>query len=226
MANENDLHINWENSGSWDEYEWESALKKGDEFAHSYFKLLERYADFPDHYHLIEHKLKDDFGDYEKFYDSDFIFPSELNGNGNFDEMSDEDLESEFDKIDNNPIYLNLKRTALGWCNIQSSLLAAQDKEIGLKILYYMGRSLATTVCTLNEDSPDAGNTAFLKRTLSYINVATGLLNQLRDSRPQIAIVLKEVVTQLSKIHDLTVDYLVDLRKHDKDDDPKNDDED
>lgn len=224
----NDGNNDYSTEQNWNEFDWEKAFKKSDKFAHTYFKQLAKYGEFPENTDIIEDNLQNAFKNVEEFYESDLILASE---NSSFsdefsDEPSDEEIDSEIKKFVTNPLYINLKRTALGWCNILSSLLKEEDKETGLKILYYLGRALATTICTLSEDAGKAGNTAFIKRTLFYINACGGLLNKLIESRPELAELLSEISKQFSTIHDLTVDYLLQTRSGDNTEEFEEDDED
>ncbi len=198
----------------WNEFDWEKAFKKSDHFAHTYFQLLAKYGEYPESSDLIEANLQQTYQNLEEFYDSDLILASDNNDFSDefSDAISEEELNNEVRAFASNPVYIQLKQTALGWCNILSSLLKEEDKETGLKILYYLGRALATTICTLSEDAGKAGNTAFIKRTLFYINACGGLLNNIIESRQELAPLLSEVSKQFSKIHDLTVDYLMTTR--------------
>lgn len=206
--------LDWRNSSNWNEYDWETALKKGDKFAHSYFKLLNRFGDFPDRMNIIEDQLKSQLQKDQELVDSDFLLASDAAlFSEEFSELSEEEVMDELTNIENNPTYMNLKKTSLGWCNILSSLLREEDKEIGLKILYYLGRCLATMICTLESKPGSTGSTAFIKRTLFYLNACIGLLHKLKASHPSITVVLSEVIKHLSQIHDDTVDALVDSRK-------------
>lgn len=196
---------------NWNEFEWETAFKRSDKFAHTYFQLLSQYGEFPENDVLIEEKLKKTYNNLEDFYDSDLILASDSNSfSDEFnDEISEEEMSQEIQKVSSNPVYANLKRCALGWSNILSSLLKEEDKETGLKILYFLGRALATTICTISEDAGKAGNTAFIKRTLFYINSCNGLIDKLIGSRSELAQLLNEIKQQFVQIHDLTVDYLM-----------------
>ncbi len=196
---------------NWNEFEWETAFKRSDKFAHTYFQLLTKYGEFPENDVLIEEKLKKTYKNLEDFYDSDLILASDSNSfSDEFnDEISEEEMSQEIQKVSSNPVYTNLKRCALGWSNILSSLLKEEDKETGLKILYFLGRALATTICTISEDAGKAGNTAFIKRTLFYINSCNGLIDKLIESRSELAQLLNEIKQQFVQIHDLTVDYLM-----------------
>jgi len=196
---------------NWNEFEWETAFKRSDRFAHTYFQLLSQYGEFPESSSIIEDRLQKTYNNLEDFYDSDLILASDSNSFSDefTDELSEEEIEQEMTRVSSNPVYTNLKRCALGWSNILSSLLKEEDKETGLKILYYLGRALATTICTLSEDAGKAGNTAFIKRTLFYINACNGLIDKLIASREELSQLLNEIKQQFTKIHDLTVDYLI-----------------
>lgn len=230
----NDSNLDWQNSADWNEFDWESALKKGDRFAHIYFKMLNRFGDFPDRIPIIEEQLKNELVKDKALIDSDFILASEAALFSEEFNEGEEEMIDELGAIEDNPTYMNLKKTSLGWCNIVSSLLRQEDKETGLKILYYLGRCLATIICTLENDRNNSGNTAFYKRTLFYLNSSIGLLHKLRENYASIAVILDEVIKHLSQIHDETVDALIESRRRsksgedtfDEDEDDYDDDED
>ncbi|MGL4853802.1 MAG: hypothetical protein ACRC37_00930 [Lentisphaeria bacterium] len=190
-----------------DEYQWEAAFKRADLFAHDYFKLLAQYGDFPEANSIIENDLLAAFPDIDQFMNSDFVFFE------NESEKDDDDELSFIEMIDSNPVYSQIKKLAMAWTNIHVSVLPENNKKDSLKVLFFLGRSLANIMCTLNDDSIPEANVAFTKRTLQLINNAAGIINKLYHELPSLEPFLHEMVTQLSKTHDITVDYLIKLRK-------------
>ena len=197
------------------EFEWEAAFKKGDKLAHSYFELLTQYGDYPENRSIIESTIDQKYNNLEEFLESDLILAEEEQSFAEqFSEPSEIEIEEEIKAFETSPIYNRLKVTSLGWCNVLTLLLTAENKEYGLKVLYYLGRALATTICAMSSDAEKSGIIAFRKRTLSYLNTCTGLIQKIILNTPNHKNILETVISQVTMIHELTADQLFGDKKN------------
>jgi hypothetical protein len=198
----------------WDEFEWESAFKKGDELAHSYFKLFGKYADFPEGREAIEATISQEYSNLSDFFESDLILADEnpaLVG----EEIESDELEQvndNFGEFISSELCLHLKAASLGWCTINSVLINPENHKLGVGVLYYLGRSLGTATCTLESELTVPATVAFLKRSLAYLNMAVGLVQEIIENNPKLTLVLDGFVGQLTTAHDVAVEVLLSVK--------------
>jgi len=202
-----------DNSDSWSEFRWELAFKKGDELAHLYFQLFNKYGDYPEGRTVIESIVSQKYPDLIDYIESDFILGDEnpsLLEEG--EEPVEDDEEERIPVLKTNELCHLIKLSSLGWCSINAALLDHKNRKLGLGILYYLGRALGTATCTLEEDLSPMMKIAFLKRSLSYINASTGLIHRIEKNTPELSLVLDGFISQLSTIHDVMVGRLFELK--------------
>ena len=195
---------------NWDEFRWEAAFKKGDELAHLYFQLFEKYGDYPESQDVIERLVSEKYPDLTDYIESDFILADE---NPSLIESDvGTDLESEmvedFQVMDANELCRLLKAASLGWCSINAALLDPKNRELGLKVLYNIGRALSIATCTIGDGLTSTMITAFLKRLLPLLNTSVGLIHQVTRNTPELSIVLETFIGQLSAVHDVVIELL------------------
>jgi len=221
----------WENSSSWNEFEWEQALKYSDDLASRYFRMLERFGDLPDAEELISARLGDQqlFEVEEPFFDEWFE-----------DDAPDFEEAEEFlldDRVtpgdswyfESSPVYRRARLTALGWCNILASVLEEKDRFWGMKVLLSLGRLLSYLALSVSDGRYDrvAGSIAFAKRALQEVNIAYGIIDEFVGANEQYEQMFKLIKKLLLENHDQLVEHLQQCRERlDSEGDGKSSDDD
>ncbi|MEA2011587.1 MAG: hypothetical protein U9O87_00660 [Verrucomicrobiota bacterium] len=205
-----------EDSESWNEFDWESFLRKNDDVVNEYFNLLYRFRDFPDVDKLIEDHLKKIIRKKEDLDNFDSFFSDE-NRIDPFDEDLDEEaifFEEDF-MYETHPLYMILMRVSLGWSNIYSSVLPPHERNNGVSVMFYCGKALSLTVQILDIDNQSDSpiKIALSKRLLNNINRMLEILNKLSEENDYILELLTGITSPLRKAHDLAVDLLYSCRK-------------
>ena len=187
MKQKKDYSPDWENSGSWEENEWEEALKFSDDLASSYFRMLERFSDLPYAEELIATKL----GDQNLIQYEDFFLENEWDFESREDDFDEELIDSiDFSGkpepgdslfFESSPVYQKARQISLGWCNVIASVLRPDDRFWGIKVLFHMGRLLSYLSLSIADGTFEHinGNISFAKRALSQINSIIGELDKL-----------------------------------------------
>jgi hypothetical protein len=226
MKQKKDYSPDWENSESWEEIEWEKALKFSDNLASSYFHMLERFSDLPYAEELIATKL----GDQNLIQYEDFFLESEWNFESTEDHIDDELVDSiDFSEkpepgdllfFESSPAYQKARQIALGWCNVIASVLRPDDQFSGIKVLFLMGRLLSYLSLSIADGTFEHinGNISFAKRALNQINSIIGELDKLEKESSRYSTVFTIVRDHLLENHDLVIDYLLGCKKRQKDD--------
>lgn len=237
---------------AWDEFQWELALRDGDEYAARYFRLLQRFCDLPDSEELITEQLEKEIR--QKFPDCDFhceTCPHRWECQyanvqdwdaGGFDE---EDIENDADGdgeeedrrriepgdplyYETTPVFITLRQTAMGWCNVYAAVLPQEARSVGLKILCHIGRALAYVSYSVGDglyEQPGA-SIAFGKRALGQINAAIGRLLEMTRERPRLEPLTAAVRRQLFASREAVIELLDACRQHrDGDSDAKKTDD-
>ncbi len=216
----------------WDEYDWEEALREGDQFASRYFRLLQRFCDLPGSNELIakhlapefELGLKDcDFDCESCSHQWECEFAASLDwGSAEAEEPPEDDegdgpdvppgMDQPGDSLffESDSTFVMLRQAALGWCNIYAVILPSDSRVTGLRILFNIGRSLANLAYSIDDGlyEQPAASIAFAKRALSHLNEAIGLINTMIDERPRLESLLGTIRTHLIKASDGVVDHL------------------
>ncbi len=228
MTDERKFSPDWENSDNWQEYEWENALKYNDHITSRFFRMMERYGDLPDAEELIATRL----GDYGMLQFDDFQWDDELyNDTQEIEEpktdISNETIDSgETDHPDsylfyeNSPVYQQTRQLTLGWCNIIASALDTEDRFWGVKVLFYFGRLLSYISLSIGDGTFEQlnGSIILAKRALGQTNEILGEIQSKADKSERYLMMFRIVNDHLLEIHDALVDYLVDCKKRQKDD--------
>ena len=250
MTDESRPAPDWKNSDHWNEFQWEQALKYSDQLATRFFGLLQRYGDLPDAEEFIAAKLgdkafteideadpyhfeapedwregPDDLDDDDGEDDEDGDRPG--GGRGGDDDDDDDDPDSRGKPGDSlfyetSPVFDRARQLSLGWCNIFSSVLRQEDRLWGLKILFGFGRVLSYLSLSIGDGTYERlpASLAFGKRAAAQINAILGEIDQMSRETRRYASTLKRIREMLLELHDLTVGYLGDLRKRERDDEP------
>ncbi len=222
----------WKNSDQWNEFEWERALRYSDQLAARYFRLLEPFGDLPD----AEEFIADRIGD-RSFQEIEELEPYNLEAPEDWDDDDDDDDEDEEEAearerenrgkpgdslyYETTPLFERARHLALGWCNIYASVLRPEDRQWGLKILFYFGRILSYLALSIGDGTYDRrpASIAFGKRAAQQINVVLGELDTKGREARRYAAALKKIRELLLGLHDLHMSYLSDLRHKAQDDD-------
>jgi hypothetical protein len=214
----------WENSDSWDEFEWEQALKYSDHVAARYFRMLGRFGDLPEGEDFIVAKLGDqnffDFEDADFFVDGawdedDMLGEAE---EGDEPENADEpdDLLAPGDSLffETSPVYQRARQISLGWCNIVASVLGDEDRYWGVEMLFHFGRILSFLAISVGDGTFDCvpRSVAFTKRALYQVNVLLGEIDSKGQECPKYAAMFDLIRDHLMETHDMLVTYLCELR--------------
>jgi len=220
-------------SGNWDEFQWERALRDSDKYAVRYLQLLKRFSELPGGPELIARELEsefeadfDDLGldqpdtDVEEDWDLDSPEPWEWNSWP--DEMDDSDSEPGLESFedaglfcDSDPVFVQLRQTALGWCNIYAAILPQELRPKGLKVLFYIGRTLANYAYGLcgTPDPRPAAAVAFCKRAHNRLDDAIGLIRQMATEKPRLEQLLDAVCKHLLQAREGILSRLADCRQ-------------
>jgi len=248
------LENNNHNNDDWDEFDWEKALRDGDDYATHYFQLLKRFFDLPGSDELIMQRLQRDFknrpsdcnldcDDCDKRWDCDMALPPEwLTALGNEDFDDDDEFDDD-DQDDNRPLepgdslfyethpaFTMLRQTAIGWCNIYAVILPPESRNVGLCVLFHIGRSLANLAYSIGDGlyEQPAASTALAKRCLAQLNQALGGLNQLIQDKPRLRALLSAIQKHLLNSHEAIIDHLhsCNARQRQQNNDSADDDDD
>jgi hypothetical protein len=225
-----------ENFESWDEFRWEQALRESDDYAAKYFKLLRRFCDLPGANELIADHMGPDFQDKipdceldcdgcPSRWECDFAVPAEwiMHDEDDEDDSDDEDDglpdggepnqppepgDSLFYETD--PLFVALRQTALGWCNIYSVVLPTDARKRGINILFDIGRALANIGYSIGDGlyEQPAASVAFAKRSLAHLNRAFGRLNSLTEEKPSLRPLLETIRKHLLRSRTSVIDHL------------------
>lgn len=218
MADTN-LTPDWSQSHTWDEFEWEQALKYSDHVAARYFRMLDRFGDLPDGEDFIVAKIGDqNFFEVDDDTDFDDDWESDEDGDG-FSGEGDDDVDSiaPGDSLfyETYSVYKKTRQVSLGWCNILATVLQPDDRIWGAKILFYFGRMLSALSVSIGDGTFErpAGSVAFAKRASSHLNHVLGEINAKEQLSPAYEPMFKMVREHLLELHDEIIDYLTDLRR-------------
>ena len=228
-------------SSDWTEFDWELALREGDEFATRYFRLLERFCDLPGANELIARHMGAEFDaaqpdcdvscdDCSRRWDCELASPldwtpSEGEGGGaarHDDDGGDkedgaaEPGDSLFYETD--PVFVLLRQAAIGWCNIYAAILPAEARVQGLTVLFHIGRSLANLSYSIDDGlyEQPAASIAFAKRSLAQINKAIGAISQLIQDNPRLEKILSTLRSHLMRANEALIDHLQRCRRERK----------
>jgi len=199
---------------TWNEFDWERALRDSDEQARKYFQLLQRFCDLPGGEELIARQMGGDFE--QVFLDFDL---GDLGSDWDPDSLDDDasepsgDLPGEDDDVlfyERDPVFSSLRQAAVGWCNVYAAILPDEARPDGLRVLYYIGRALANLASGIDDgvyDQP-AGSVAFSKRSLSCLNRAIAAIDRLVQDHPRYEELLRTIRTHLVSCTDGLTDHI------------------
>jgi hypothetical protein len=93
-------------------------------------------------------------------------------------------------------------------------VLPVEARREGLRILFYIGRALATLGHSIDDGSFDqpAASIAFAKRSVGHLNEALGRMHKLVQDYPRLANILKALDRHLLQARSSIVDYLHECR--------------
>lgn len=230
MTKSSENQPNWEDSDSWNEFEWEQALKYSDHLAARYFRMLERFGDLPDGEDFIAAKLGDqnffeldEYRDYEEGLDEGNWDQLDLTKGGMERDAPETESIGPGDSLyfETVPVYQRMRQISLGWCNILASVLTQEDRFWGMKVLFYFGRLLSYLALCIGDGTLERvnGSIAFAKRALHQLNVILGELNEKKEMTPKYTAMFDLISTRLLETHDMIVAHLTDLRKRQEEED-------
>lgn len=227
-----------EDPDHWNEFDWELHLRDGDRYADRYFRLMQRFSDLPGSKELIAKHLGSEFAeetpdcdfDCEKcsqrwqcdyalpldwsLTDEDFLQEhAENHSKESFPASESEPGDALF--YEQQPAFVTLRQTAMGWCNIYATVLSAKTRLAGLRVLYHSGRSLAYLAYSIGDGlyEQPAASVSFAKRSLWQLNQAAGGLNILMEQSPRLKNLLQNVRTQMLASREQILRHLASLRK-------------
>lgn len=211
----------WDNSEKWDEFQWEQALKFSDDAAARYFRMLDRFGDLPDAEELIAASLGDyGFFEFEEPYDEDWASENE------FDEDQEEDENEPIVPGDSiffeaSPLYQRARQISLGWCNIEASVLAQDDRMWGMVLLLHLGRLLSYLALSIGDGTYERADAsiAFAKRAMAQINTILGELQAKSQESKKYESMFNLVSERLLETHDMIVTHALECRKNRASDD-------
>ena len=218
-------------TSQWSEFDWERYLRDSDEYAARFFSLLKRFCDLPGSQDLISKRISREFRGQmlecefncescKSRYDCEFSqaeLPEE-------EEDYPEDGEADEHPAEANrplqpgddiyyeaePVFINLRQTAIGWCNVYAAILPTDARPRGLRVLFHLGRALATLAYSIGDGTyqQPAASIALAKRSLAQVNTALGQVAQLIQEKPHLRRILETMKNHIMKCRDNLVDYL------------------
>jgi len=202
---------------TWNEFDWERALRDSDEQARKYFQLLQRFCDLPGGEELIARQMGGGFE--QSFLDFDLgDLGNDWDLDGPDDDGPDDDHEGhegvdEDDDVlfyERDPVFSSLRQAAVGWCNVYAAILPDDARPEGLKVLYYIGRALANLAFGIDDGTYDqpAGSVAFVKRSLFCLNRAIGAVHRLTQDHPRYEELLRTIRVHLVSCTDGLTDHI------------------
>ena len=213
----------WNNSEQWNEFQWEQALKYSDHSAARYFRMLDRFGDLPDAEELIAASLGDlGFFELDNELGEDWTEEDEFDDdNETGDEDADPIVPGDSIFFETSDLYKRARQISLGWCNIEASVLAKEDRMWGLVILLHLGRLLSYLALSIGDGTFErtVASIAFGKRALSEVNNILGELQTKSQESPKYVGMFKLVSEHLLETHDMLVGHLVECRRHEAGDD-------
>jgi hypothetical protein len=211
----------------WTEFDWEQALREGDQFAERYFKLLRRFSDLPGANELIARHMGPEFDeDMLALELEDEAAELELDGeppagpwdSGSYEDDPEEEGEGEGGEYaepsplayESHPLFMQLRQIALGWCNVYATMLPLERRRAGLKALFHIGRALANLAYSIDEGLYEhpAASIAFGKRSLKNVDMSLGYVDQLVKECPRIRHILNAIREQMLKSADDLSDHI------------------
>ena len=220
---------------SWDEFQWEQALRESDGSAARYFQLLKRFADLPAADELISDRMGPDFEDDIPDCDFDcdscsnrwqceFAPPLDWETSDDRDPAEKENDSDEPEKplepgdslfYETRPAFRSLRQVALGWCNVYAVILPDECRPEGLQVLYNIGRALAYLSGAIGDGlyEQPARNLAFGKRALAAINTSLGGMDTLIRQQPRLKNLLGAMRKHLLTARQSAVDHVQRTRK-------------
>jgi hypothetical protein len=216
----------WSNSDSWDEFEWEEALKHRDDLAAHYFRMLERFGDLPDADQIITAKLG---------HQSLLDFEQELFGTEDLwqdDDEFDDDDELEEDGMaadqeglplppgdslyyETMPVYRKVEKITRGWCNIQATVLRGDSRMWGLQVMFRLSRIMSYLAISIGDGTcaQQPASITLAKRAAYESNLILGELQRKSAESDKYKRMLLPIIDLLMEAHEMMVDYLMGLRK-------------
>ena len=209
----------------WTEFDWERLLRKNDEVAARYLRLMERYQDLPGADALIARDLG---ADYQLLQPGPEIpaeqegilwipsceepFPGE-EGEGASGEPPPEEPSAGY-HYERHPLYESLLQVSVNWINIYALLLSSELHRPGASALYHISRALASAIYSVGDSrSPQlSANIAFAKRCLCHINQAIGCVDEVERNFGSPAPVVQSLRKRLLHACQLAQDHLHTLR--------------
>ena len=235
------IEPDWSQSDSWDEFQWEEALKFTDQRMAQYFGLLERFGDLPNAEQFIAERLGDRnaflVGDDEAPTDE---FPPDDAEDAGPDQEAGEGPNSEQEPAQEEPVgpgdpffyethdaFRSGRTIALGWCNVIASVLNQEDRTWGLQVLFHLSRVLHYLAVSIGDGLYErvTCSTAFAKRTLHVLNLVLGELDRKGTESPQYQNMFKFLQKHLFNTRDRVVDLLFELRRRQVEGPPPESDE-
>jgi hypothetical protein len=216
---------------NWTEYDWEEALRDSDAMAERYFRLLKRFSDLPSGDELIARHMGPEFD--PAMLDMDAAIDDSLadwpgddssgqwsHGGPDADDAEAGDAASQEQTLyyETDPVFVALRQNSVGWCNVYAAILPREARPRGLKILYYLGRSLANLAYSIDDGTYEqpAASVAFAKRSLASLNQALSELELLIHENRRLFPLLRTMRRHLIECVDRLVDHLNRCRNRQK----------
>lgn len=200
---------------TWNEFDWERALRESDEQARKYFLLLQRFCDLPGGEELIARQMGAGFEqafldfDFEADWDFDGL-NEELEGGTGDDANSNGNDDDDVLFYERDPVFSSLRQAAVGWCNVYAAILPEEARRDGLNVLYYIGRALANLSFGVDDGTYEhpAGSTAFAKRSLACLNRAIATIDRINQENPRYQDLLRTIRNHLVGCTDGLTDHI------------------
>jgi len=199
----------------WNEYNWETELRKDDARIAEYIKTIPHFVDLPGEEDILLKRLQSN----PKLVSqtSEWLAKKELNDDAF---MVDEDLffSDDWKKREGANIYIEFEKLAAIW-NVFfiSEINNPENIKISLKITCLYGKLIARTadIVDLSENNISFLKIAITKRIVFGINELIGELINLQSLSKTNLKIIESHTSHLQIVREKAIDYILDLRKKD-----------
>ena len=171
----------------WNEFDWESELKKDDARINTYMQELPRYIDLPSEDAVIMKSIQEKpelvpfGGDYQNTSFAGLFEPA--------DDEEDPAFDEEWHKREGADFYIIFGRLAKLWAQFFAGFSGRETTAAGMRILAFYGKLMArcADIIDMEEDEYPALKIAIVKRLLADMNGIMGELRAFGTAYPEAA---------------------------------------
>jgi hypothetical protein len=204
--------MKWPDYSHWNEFDWESELRRDDARIHAYIGELPRFIDLPGEDDLMMKRMQRD----------PELIPQNIDwGQAPINSVFDEDaFDEEFPDMDEwrnrdgADCLMALQKLAKQWCLAFASRIPGNQSGKGMGIIAIYGK-ITAHLCDITDLSGDAYlslKKALCKRVLDELNHLIGELAEIGEETPSLEKLIDEHRERLQNLREKMVDLLAKLR--------------